>query len=106
MTHKDIDTPSFKSLKENNSYVLIDVRTPEEYQESHLKGANNINFQNETFEDMLEDMDKKKKYLVYCRSGNRSRKTMFLMRDLGFEEVYNLAEGIISWDQHGYETEK
>lgn len=106
MTHKDIDTPTFKNLKENASYVLLDVRTPEEYLQGHLKGANNINFHNETFEDMLEDMDKKKKYLVYCRSGNRSRKTMFLMRDLGFEEVYNLEEGIISWDEQGYEIEK
>ncbi|HAY35298.1 MAG TPA: rhodanese-like domain-containing protein, partial [Bacteroidetes bacterium] len=58
------------------------------------------------FEDALDELDKRKKYLVYCRSGNRSRQAMFLMRDLGFEEVNNLSEGIISWIENEYETFK
>ncbi len=85
---------------------MIDVRTPEEHAAGHINGALNINFHNESFEDEVDRLDKKKKYLLYCRSGNRSRQTMFLMRDLGFEEVYNLAEGIISWHEHGFKIEK
>ncbi|MEO8210863.1 MAG: rhodanese-like domain-containing protein [bacterium] len=106
MNHKDVDTPSFKDLFEKDSHVLLDVRTPEEYSEGHLHNSTNINFYKETFEDEIDEMDKRKKYLVYCRSGNRSRQTMFLMRDLGFEEVYNLADGIISWHEHGFEIIK
>lgn len=106
MTHRDVDISSFKNLFEDEAYVLLDVRTPEEYSSGHLKGASNINFYNDTFEDEIDSLDKRKKYLVYCKSGGRSRQAMFLMRDLGFEEVYNLSGGIISWNEHGYQLEQ
>lgn len=106
MNHKDVDTPSFKELIEKDSFVLIDVRTPEEFSSGHLNNASNINFYDEAFEDIIEELDKRKKYLIYCRSGNRSRQAMFLMRDFGFEEVYNLAGGIISWSEHGFQIIK
>ncbi|MEP7146607.1 MAG: rhodanese-like domain-containing protein [bacterium] len=105
MTHQDVDTPSFKNLYDGNSYFILDVRTPEEFITGHLKGAENINFYEEEFEEKISSLDKRKKYLVYCRSGGRSRQAMFLMRDLGFEEVCNLSGGILSWGEHGYELE-
>jgi len=106
MNHKDVDTASFKNLFEEDSYVILDVRTPGEFREGHLKGASNIDFYDSSFENNLDELDKRNKYLVYCRSGNRSRQAMFLMRDLGFEEVYNLESGIISWNDHGFLIEK
>ncbi|MEO8447841.1 MAG: rhodanese-like domain-containing protein [bacterium] len=105
MTHQDIETTSFKNLFEENSFVLLDVRTPQEFDSGHLKGATNIDFYNEKFQSDIDEFDKRKKYLIYCRSGGRSRQAMFLMRDLGFEEVYNLSGGIISWNEHGYSIE-
>lgn len=106
MNHKDVDTASFKNLFEEDSYVILDVRTQEEFHAGHLKGASYIDFYDSSFESNLDELDKRKKYLVYCRSGNRSRQAMFLMRDLGFEEVYNLESGIISWNDHGFLIEK
>jgi rhodanese-related sulfurtransferase len=105
MIHKDLDTSSFKDLYDGKSYFLLDVRTPEEFSAGHLKGAVNINFYDQTFEENIDSLDKRKKYLVYCRSGGRSRQAMFLMRDLGFEEVFNLSGGILSWSEHDYEVE-
>ena len=105
MNHQDIDTSSFKNLHEEHSYFLLDVRTPEEYSAGHLKGAVNINFYEQAFEEKIDSLDKRKKYLVYCKSGGRSRQAMFLMRDLGFEEVCNLSGGILAWDAQGYEVE-
>jgi phage shock protein E len=106
MEHKDIDTVTFKNLIDNDSIVLIDVRTPEEYSDGHLQNATHIDFHHEDFEDLIDELDKRKKYLVYCRSGNRSRQAMFLMRDLGFEEVYNLSEGINSWKELDFPVEQ
>lgn len=106
MNHQDIDTKTFKELTERDAFVLIDVRTPEEHNTERLRDSINIDFYHPDFEDMLDELDKRKKYLVYCRSGNRSRQAMFLMRDLGFEEVNNLSEGIISWVQNNFETVK
>lgn len=91
---------------EEDSFVLIDVRTLEEYSEGHIKGAVNLDFYKTTFEDDIDELDKRKRYLVYCRSGNRSRQAMYLMRDLGFEEVYNLSDGIISWNENNYPVER
>jgi rhodanese-related sulfurtransferase len=106
MNHKDVNTNTFKDLFEGDDYIILDVRTPEEFNAGRLKGAANIDFYTETFEDEIDKLDKRKKYLLYCRSGNRSRQTMFLMRDLGFDEVYNLESGIMSWNEHGFEIEK
>jgi len=106
MNYNDVDTTTFKKMQEERSYVLLDVRTPEEFSSGHLKGAANYNFYNESFEDEINGLDKRKKYLIYCKSGGRSRQAMFLMKDLGFEEVYNLAGGITSWNEQGFDVEK
>ncbi|MBS1550678.1 MAG: rhodanese-like domain-containing protein [Bacteroidetes bacterium] len=106
MNHQDINTSSFRQMIEEDSFVLIDVRTLEEYSEGHIKGAVNLDFYKTTFEDDIDELDKRKRYLVYCRSGNRSRQAMYLMRDLGFEEVYNLSDGIISWNENNYPVER
>lgn len=106
MNYKDVHSPTFKELIEKDSFVLIDVRTPEEFSKGHLKNSINIDFYDEAFGDIIDELEKRQKYLVYCHSGNRSRQTMFLMRDLGFEEVYNLAGGIISWSEQGFQIIK
>ena len=102
MIHKDINAQEFKKLLEDETFVLLDVRTPQEYNSGRFKGASNIDFHHENFEDDLDKLDRNKKYLLYCRSGNRSKKAMFLMRDLGFIEVYNLESGIVSCDDHSF----
>ncbi|HMQ67973.1 MAG TPA: rhodanese-like domain-containing protein [Ignavibacteria bacterium] len=106
MKHKDIDTKEFKKFFEENSFVLLDVRTEEEFKLGHIKDASNIDFYHGSFEASIDELDKRERYLVYCRSGNRSRQTMFLMRDLGFDEVYNLEGGIIAWNDEGFEIHK
>lgn len=81
--------------------VLLDVRTPEEYESGHLQDAINIDFFNEAFESNLLKLDKDTKVYVYCRSGNRSAKTAKLMHQLSFKEVINLDGGIKAWQASG-----
>lgn len=56
--------------------VIIDVRTPEEYVNGHVTGAKNINFLDNDFQKYVSQLDPKKKYYLYCASGNRSGKAM------------------------------
>lgn len=70
--------------------VILDVRTPEEYKETHVTGARNIDFKNSTFKDEIEKLDKSKTYKLYCRSGNRSGKAMEMMKTMGFRDLENL----------------
>jgi rhodanese-related sulfurtransferase len=88
-----------------NGLVTLDVRTPEEFDEVRIAGASNLDFYAADFADRLDSLDKTLPYFVYCRSGNRSGQTLDMMRDLGFEEVYNLDGGINAWDEAGLPVE-
>ena len=77
--------------------TLVDVRTPEEFAEGHLKGAVNINFKKRTFPDYINAIAKDKPVAVYCRSANRSGKAALIMQSLGFKEIYDLDGGVKAW---------
>jgi len=87
--------------RENKGFVVIDVRTPEEYASGYIERAINLDYSSGTFRDGLAKLDKNKTYLVYCRSGARSKKALDIMKDLGFNEVYNLTSGITGWTAEG-----
>ena len=79
-----------------DKYLILDVRTKAEFDQLHLTDAINIDFYASDFKTQIDSLDKTKTFFVYCRSGNRSGKTMALMKELGFKKVYNLAGGIIT----------
>jgi rhodanese-related sulfurtransferase len=87
----------FDRYIENENTTVIDVRTPEEYTESHLKGALNIDFYGADFRSQLDELDKNISYAVYCRSGNRSSQTLKIMQELGFTKIAELKGGIASY---------
>ncbi len=92
--------------QDNPDFVIIDVRTPEEFAEEHIENAINLDYYSKTFRDELNKLDKNKKYLIYCRSGNRSGKALDIMAELNFREVYNILDGIIAWKAEGLPTTK
>ncbi len=85
--------------QEDPNFVVLDIRTPQEFQMGHLPGAINIDFYAPDFEEQLDRLDKTKTYLVYCRTGNRSSQALPILRKLGFQEVYELSGGIVAWVQ-------
>ena len=107
---KDITAPQAQSLiqknRQNKDFVIIDVRTPSEYTSGHIENAVNIDYSASNFRDEADKLDKNKVYLIYCRSGSRSKKALETMKELGFAEVYNLIGGITSWEVEGLPTVK
>jgi rhodanese-related sulfurtransferase len=85
----------------NVNFVIIDVRSPEEYSEAHIDNAENIDYNSNTFKEELEKRDKNNKYLVYCRSGHRSSNATKVMIKLGFTDLHNLSGGIRKWKKEG-----
>ena len=73
------------ALAELSNITVIDVRTPEEYAEGHIDGAQLIDFYSDTFGDDIAALDPDGEFLVYCRSGHRSGQAVGLMRELGFD---------------------
>jgi len=92
-----------------NNEQLVDVRTPLEYNSGHLAKAININSQDEDFNEQLSKLDKTKPTFVYCAAGvegGRSNTAAKMLKELGFEEIYELKGGITNWNNAGKETEK
>lgn len=80
---------------------LIDLRTPQEYQAGFIGEAINIDFYDqESFKNSFEKLDKNKPVYIYCRSGNRSQKSVPLLLDFGFTEIYDLKGGYSAWVLH------
>jgi rhodanese-related sulfurtransferase len=79
--------------------VLLDVRTPGEYNSGYIDGAVNLDYENSNFIDEVKKLDPTKTYFVYCRSGNRSGKAITLMNNLGFKNTYDLQGGITRYSE-------
>ena len=80
-------------------YIVIDVRTPEEYSDDGIPGAINIDFYNSAFKKNIEALDYSKNYLIYCRSGARSANARDILNTLGLNSVYDLDGGMIAYSE-------
>ena len=98
---KDLNQIFNKKLSEN---IILDVRTKEECFESKIPGSLNIDYYSENFKDNLDKLNKNLNYYIYCRSGNRSGKTVMILREKGFNNVFNLEGGILAWKKENYIT--
>ena len=85
----------------DTNFVILDIRTPGEYQSGHLERAVMIDYYSKSFVNEIDRLDKEKSYLVYCRSGNRSGRSMDLLKKLEFKKIYHLATGINGWISAG-----
>ena len=92
--------------KDNSNFVILDVRTPEEFLGEYIENAVNLDYYSDTFRNDLDKLDKNKTYLIYCRSGRRSENALNIMKELDFREVYNMLAGIIKWKSEGLPTTK
>lgn len=83
-------------MEEESGYIILDVRTTEEFRERHIPNA--INIPNETIgsEDIQELPDKDQLILVYCRSGNRSKQASGKLAELGYTNIVEIG-GINDW---------
>lgn len=90
----------------NSDFVILDVRTPSEFESGALENAVNIDFYSETFEEEIAKLDRDTHYLIYCRSGGRSSRMLELVKSLGFSKVYEMRGGINTWMAKGYPVVK
>ena len=85
-------------FQSDENAVILDVRTPEEFETSRIPNSKNIDFYNpQNFMKEIEKLDRDSSYYVYCRTGVRSANSCQLMNELGFDKVYNLLGGIVEW---------
>ena len=96
LSHKD----------EKKRPVIIDIRTSGEFKEGHLEGARQIDFLEDDFAARVRKLDRARPYLIHCRSGGRSSRSLALWNKLGFKKVYHLDGGILAWEKASHPVVK
>jgi len=97
----DLNPAEFQAKAEEAGVVLLDVRTAGEFYAGHIEGAINIDVEGMTFEGEIAGLDNTKTYAIYCQSGRRSRIAVETMNKAGFTKLFNLDQGIGSWQAAG-----
>jgi len=96
-----VGVSEFAAMIDTPGTQIIDVRTPEEFAEGHIKGAVNIPVESPDFLDNVSQLDPSRTYAVYCRSGNRSQGAVEGMASVGITNIYELESGTIGWTGEG-----
>ena len=99
---KHVNAYEFKQLVDSKEGIILDVRTPGEVAKAHIQGTSTINIADKDFIAKINMIQKDKAIYVYCLTGSRSRTAARYMEQNGFTNVYNLAQGVISWYRAGY----
>jgi rhodanese-related sulfurtransferase/rubrerythrin len=88
----------YMEQNEEKDYLVIDVRQPAEYTQSHIPGAKLVPLNN--LESVLSQLPNEKDIIFYCRSGNRSQAASAIAAgsSASLKQIYNLAGGIMAWD--------
>lgn len=96
----DLDQKSWwEGVQNDSNGVVLDVRTEEEFAEGFIPNALNIDiYKGQGFVYMVDELDKSKNYYVYCKAGGRSHQACSIMKELGFENTYNLVGGMMNWN--------
>ena len=97
----DINVAEAAEKMKESDVLILDVRTPREFAEGHIKGAKNININGADFDTQIDALSKDQTVVVYCRSGGRSARAMGIMQKKGFTEVYNMQGGVMAWSRNG-----
>ena len=95
-----ISETQFIEIK-NTDYILVDVRTIEEYESGHIQNALNFDFYSESFQKDILTLEKNSQIILYCRTQNRSTKTANFLLENGYKEITVLEGGITSWVKNG-----
>ena len=101
---KDVSNDEFAALiASKEGALLLDVRTPEEWNDGHLEGAAHADYWGDeaAFEAAMNAIPRDRPVLVYCEGGGRSGLTAKELIEAGHQEVYNLEDGISGWKGQG-----
>jgi rhodanese-related sulfurtransferase len=98
---KKVDPVEFSEVIAEPGVIILDVRTPEEFNAGHIENAININVADSNFSSEVSKLDKNATVAVYCRSANRSAVATKEMAELGFSDMYDMQGGIIDWEAAG-----
>jgi len=88
-------------LQKDKKLIVLDVRTSEEFNVGHIKGAINIDIRQNDALAKIDKLDRNARYIVHCRTHHRSQTAVDHMAQSGFKNVYQMTDGFMGWSQNG-----
>ncbi len=89
-------------MKKKRDTVILDVRTRGEQLGGVINGQRNMNVMDKKFKNNASKLDRSKTYLVYCRTGSRSRRACRIMAKQGFDKLFSLKGGFEAWKREDF----
>lgn len=102
----NVSAEVFKNKIDSFPGVLLDVRTPQEFQSGHIKGATVLNYYSKEFKSQLLKLPKNKPIYIYCKTGARSRGAASYLASNGYTNLYNMRRGIMEWSYMKYPIQR
>lgn len=90
-------------IKKDPTLVILDVRTAREFKEGHIKGAINLDYYDSDFKKLVSMLDPQETYLLHCKSGRRSGRSLPILQSLGFKQIIHMDHGFDGWRRAGLE---
>lgn len=104
---QNLDPDAFAKMAAETPHVeILDVRTPGEFAQGTLFNARNMDYLGPDFWTQFEQLDASRSILVFCRTGRRSVRVCTLLKNAGFQKVFNLDGGLLAWQAAGREIPK
>jgi len=96
---------AYELINDNNDnpdFMIIDVRRDYEFDSGHIENSMLIDYYSSEFETDIDNLDRNRIYLLYCKHGAKSWTALNLMKTMGFIKIYNMSGGILKWIERGY----
>lgn len=98
-TYEEMSCNDFNNqISSDNDYILVDVRTPKEYRNGHMKNAVNVSYFHNWFTDSIKKLDHNKTIYMYCQTQHRSPLASRKMKKMGFKKIIDLKGGFMKWE--------
>jgi phage shock protein E len=95
-----------KMLQKDNTIKVLDVRTADEFNSGHIKGAINIDIRQADALSKIDKLNRKQKYIVHCRTNHRSGIAVEHMEQNGFKSIYQMMDGFAGWEANNLPIQK
>ncbi|MGB9936267.1 MAG: rhodanese-like domain-containing protein [Methanobacterium sp.] len=83
--------------KDDPNFEILDIRSDREYSLGHIPGAKSLHYEGHEFQRKVENLDKEKEYVIYCKSGVRGGYFLNQMEKSGFNKAHNIQGGFMGW---------
>lgn len=104
--YKSVDVAEFKTaITKIDDAQILDVRTPGEYANGKIADAKNVDWNGDSFDAQVANLDKTKPVFVYCLSGGRSKRAANHLVELGFKNIIELDGGYMAWEKANPKTD-